>query len=170
MKAFLIGVHFFWFAFCHSLFAAEVCSRMATINFQRVLVDISSTQKGEGLRFHLEKDPKARAYLEAYQKGTQIKWYNAAMGLAGTGLLLGGLMAHGKSGQKTLLISGGTLAVANFLIARTLQNANEGNLAKAIEEYNKRNLPKIYLNSEAKSSTSKFFAHISFGFNKSWSF
>ncbi len=170
MRFFLFIGHLAWILFFYPLFAAEVCSRMATINFQRVLVDVGSTQKGEGLRYHLEKDPKAKAYLEAYQEGAQIKWHSAALGLLGTGLLLGGAMAHDDESQKTLLISGATVTVANFLIAKTLANANESNLLRAVEEYNKRNLPKIYLNSATKGSTSNFFAHIGFGFNKSWSF
>ena len=42
----------------------EPCSRSARINYQDVLVDTSSTRKGEGIKFYLEKDPIARTEVE----------------------------------------------------------------------------------------------------------
>ena len=68
--------------------ATETCSRIATINFQEVLVDTNSTDKGEGLRFHLEKDPIAKEYLNLYQKNSAITWPTALIGTTGTGILL----------------------------------------------------------------------------------
>lgn len=124
--------------------ANETCSRVATINYQKVLVDSSSTKKGEGLRFYLEKDPVAKQHLEVYQKGTGIKWQNAALGTAGTGLILSTAFLDDKNSNRELfLISGLTLLTVNFLLAATMDYNNEQNLHKAIEEYNKRNLPKI---------------------------
>jgi len=56
------------FTFNTSLFAVETCSRIAIINYQEVLVDSNASDKGEGLRYHLEKDPVAKEYLNTYQK------------------------------------------------------------------------------------------------------
>ena len=36
------------------------------------------------------------------------------------------------------------MILVNFFVARTLEYNNEQNLSRAIEEYNKRNLPKIF--------------------------
>ncbi len=155
---------------CQSISAAETCSRIAIINFQEVLVDTSSTQKGESLKYHLEKDPKAKMYLEAYQKGIQTKWQSAALGTAGTSLMLGSLITHNKEKQKTFLIGGAILIAINFFVTKTLENTNENNLIKAIEEYNKKNLPKIYLNSSNDDLSSKALANISIRLDKSWSF
>lgn len=147
--------------------SAETCSRTATINYQEVLVDTNSTQKGEGLRYHLEKDPVALSYLNSYQKGTEINWTNAAIGTVGSSLIIGGLLNSDSDTKKNLLISGATLIAINFLVARTLEKSNEQNLEKAIEEYNKRNLPRIYFEKN-KNDPSK--NSLSFLMNKSWSF
>jgi hypothetical protein len=129
--------------------ANETCSRLAIINYQEVLVDTNSTQKGEGLRYYLEKDPNALAHLERYQEGTQIQWQNALLGTAGTGLLIAGVLNNSDGNRanntkKQLLVGGATLIAVNFLVARTLEAANENHLKNAVDEYNKRNLPKIY--------------------------
>lgn len=126
-------------------FAADVCSRMAIINYQEVLVDTNTHQKGEGLRYHLEKDDVAKSYLDTYQKGTEIKWQNAVLGTAGTGLALAGLIIQDNSERKKQYVVGGVaLLIINFLTAKTFEYNNENNLMKAVQEYNKRNLPKIY--------------------------
>lgn len=127
------------------LLGADTCSRVAIINYQEVLVDTSSTQKGEGLRFHLEKDELAQKFLSEYQKGTEMRWQNALLGTLGTGLILTGLFTNSESNnRKAFFISGGAFIAINFFVARTLEAANEKNLVRAIEEYNKRNLPRIY--------------------------
>jgi hypothetical protein len=156
-------------ALCTSTFAVETCSRLAIINYQEVLVDTNSTEKGEGLRFHLEKDPLAKSYLDTYQEGTQIRWQNAVMGTVGTSMMLGGVFTNDSSRKRTMLIGGATLMIVNFLVAKTLDSANEANLIKAIEEYNKRNLPKIYFNPDLDSSKSTG-PGISMAIEKSWSF
>jgi hypothetical protein len=151
-------------------FAVETCSRIAIINYQEVLVDTNSTEKGEGLRFHLEKDRTAKNYLEKYQDGTKLKWENAALGTLGTTMMLGGILTNSNSERKqTLLIGGATLMVINFLVAKTLESSNEQNLIKAIEEYNKRNLPKIYFNPEQQNDGS-LGPGVSFSVSKQWSF
>jgi hypothetical protein len=149
--------------------AVETCSRLAVINYQEVLVDTNSTEKGEGLRFHLEKDPLAKSYLDTYQEGTQIRWQNAAMGTLATSMMLGGIFTNDSSKKRTMLIGGATIMIINFLVAKTLDSANESNLIKAIEEYNKRNLPKIYFNPERDSSKSTG-PGVSMAIEKSWSF
>ncbi|HLW56607.1 MAG TPA: hypothetical protein VKY27_04425, partial [Bacteriovoracaceae bacterium] len=54
-----------------SVFAAETCSRVAIINYQEVLVDVSSSNRGEGLRFYLEKDEVAKGLLDEYQENNR---------------------------------------------------------------------------------------------------
>ena len=153
-----------------STLAVDTCSRIAVINYQEVLVDTNSTEKGEGLRYHLEKDPVAKSYLDKYQEGTQIRWENAVMGTLGTGLIIGGILAQDDSTSRTpMLIGGATMMIVNFLVARTFENSNEANLTKAIEEYNKRNLPKIYFN-PGQSSSKDGDNGVSFLLNKTWNF
>lgn len=144
--------------------AEETCSRVAVINYQEVLVDTSSTQKGEGLRHHLNKDPIAKNYLDIYQDTSRIKWQNAALGTLGTGLILSSFLINtDQENKKSLIVGGVSLLIINFLVARTLEFTNEENLKKSIDEYNKRNLPKIYF------LQSKILDK-SFLITKSWSF
>lgn len=170
MKAFKPFILLFALCINSATHAVETCSRIAIINYQEVLVDTNSTEKGEGLRFHLEKDRTAKNYLEAYQEGTKIKWQNAVLGTVGTTMMLGGILTNNNSERKqTLLLGGATFMVLNFLVAKTLESTNEQNLIKAIEEYNKRNLPKIYFNPE-QSSDGSIGPGVSFSINKQWSF
>lgn len=136
----------------NTLHAAQTCSRTAIINYQEVLVDSNNSEKGEGLRFHLEKDPIAKEYLDKYQAGTGVKWQTAVLGTAGTGLLIAGVVNSDSDTQKVLLISGAATLFVNFLLARTLEFNNEKNLIRAIDEYNQRNLPKIFFNQDTSSS------------------
>lgn len=166
LKLFLL---FFLFIFSFCVNAAQTCSRIATINYQEVLVDSNSSEKGEGLRFHLEKDPVALEYLNKYQKGTGLRWQNAILGTAGTGLLLYGVFNSDSEDRKVLVGTGVATLFVNYLISRTLELSNETNLNKAIEEYNKRNLPKIFFTPEetrAETSTT----HFQVGLTKVWSF
>ncbi|MCR9203837.1 MAG: hypothetical protein NXH75_04610 [Halobacteriovoraceae bacterium] len=154
----------------NSSMAVETCSRIAIINYQEVLVDTNSTEKGEGLRFHLEKDRTAKSYLDLYQEGTKIGLENAVMGTLGTSMMLGGILSNAESSKKqTLLIGGATLMIINFLVAKTMETSNEQNLRKAIEEYNKRNLPKIYYNPDQEDNRGNN-PGVSFMLQKSWDF
>lgn len=161
---------FFW-GLSMTTQAAETCSRVAIINYQEVLVDTNSTQKGEGLRFHLEKDATALSYLDKYQEGTQIKWHNAILGTTGTTLILTALISNASDNNKqSLIIGGASLILINFLVARTLEITNEANLLKAVEEYNKRNLPRIYFgpgNNAARNPSARS-PHVML--EKGWSF
>ena len=74
MRNFLLGVIFFSFLGLSVSHAVETCSRIAIVNYQEVLVDSNASEKGEGLRYHLEKDPVAKEYLDTYQKNSAIQW------------------------------------------------------------------------------------------------
>jgi hypothetical protein len=129
--------------------ADEACSRIAIINQQEILVDPSSTRKGEGLSFHIQKDKKAYEYLQKYQSTSEDKWRPAIIGSIGTGLILTAFISNADDkNRKGLLIGGISTLLVNFLITKTIESANEQYLYKAIEEYNKRNLPKIFLKSD----------------------
>lgn len=149
--------------------AIETCSRIAIINYQEVLVDANTSEKGEGLRYHLEKDPVALEYLNTYQKNSAIKWPSAVLGTAGTGLLLYGFFNSDSEDRRLYIISGTATILVNFLIARTLEVTNESNLNKAIEEYNKRNLPKIFFNPEGTQSQINF-SDFKLGLVQQWTF
>lgn len=170
MRYFLFGLIFSIALGSKNLSAVETCSRIAIINYQEVLVDSNASEKGEGLRYHLEKDPKALQYLDSYQKNSAIRWPNALLGTAGTGLLLFGFFTSDSQDRQIYLISGGAAILVNFLIARTLEVTNEANLNRAIEEYNKRNLPKIYFNPENNLQGSTNFPGLKIGLAKDWSF
>ena len=150
--------------------AVETCSRVAIINYQEVLVDSNASEKGEGLRYHLEKDPVAKSYLDTYQKNSAIRWPNALLGTAGTGLLLFGFFTSDSQDRQVYLIGGGATILVNFLVARTLEVTNEANLNRAVQEYNKRNLPKIFFNPEGVRESDAGFSGIKIGLNKDWSF
>lgn len=141
-------------------FSVEVCSRTATINYQDVLVDINSTQKGAGLKYYLEKDPIAKSYLERYQEGTRQLWPSATIGTTGSLMILSGLLVQDLSTSRdALLIGGSALLIINFLVAKTLEVGNEKYLIKSIDEYNKRNLPRIdFLPNDDKTSFKPTFS------------
>lgn len=141
----------------------EICGRIATINRQELLVDINSTQKGEGLRYYLEKDPLAKLYLDRYQEGTKNNWQKAVLGTVGTGFILGSIFTHTndanpeayrrqKKKKNQLLVLGASLIAINLLAIQAWEKTNEGLLQRAVQEYNKRNLPQIYFNPWPTSS------------------
>lgn len=166
LRFFLVFLFIFNFS---QVFAAETCSRIAIINYQEVLVDSNTSQKGEGLRYHLEKDPVAKQYLDTYQKHSSVTWPSAVLGTAGTGLLLYGFFNSDSENRRIYIISGTATILVNFLVARTLEVTNESNLNKAIEEYNKRNLPKIFFNPEETQSQIDF-SKVKLGLMQQWTF
>lgn len=132
------------------LWAAETCSRVATINYQEVLVDVSSSNRGEGLRYYLQKDQVAKELLDEYQENNRPTWKSAAMSTLGTAMILGGLLRtndggnEGLASRNFLLFGGATLIGVSYLIAKTNSYNNEYLLLKSIEEYNRRNTPRIF--------------------------
>ena len=136
--------------FISEAFAVETCSRIATVNYQEVIVDPSSTSRGEGLRFYLEKDEKALELLDKYQIQNKPKWQTAALSTFGTGLVLMGVLRSnsdsntGITSKDSLIFSGGVFIALSYLISKTLKYKNEYVLQKSIDEYNKRNNPRIY--------------------------
>ena len=69
-----------------------------------------------------------------------------------------------------MLVGGAALIIVNFFIARTLEFNNEDNLNKAIEEYNKRNLPKIFFYPDGLPSESGQNPGLGMAIIKDWSF
>lgn len=131
-----------------SLWSAETCSRVAVINYQKVLVDSSSHKKGEGLRFYLEKDPVSKELLDKYQQKSRPTILSASTSTAGSILILAGLLQTndntGITNNNTLLYSGATLVALSYLISKTQQYSNERILEEAVNQYNTRNTPRIY--------------------------
>lgn len=129
---------------------AETCSRVAVINYQEVLVDVSNNNRGEGLRYYLEKDQVSKKLLDDYQENNKSTWKSAALSTAGTGIMLAGILRNGEgegealTSRTSLLIGGATLIAVSYLISKTNQYNNEYLLSKSVEEYNKRNTPRIY--------------------------
>ena len=129
---------------------AETCSRVATINYQEVLVDVSSKSRGEGLRYYLEKDEVSKSLLDEYQDNNRPTWRSAALSTAGTGMIIAGILQTSSgsdaavSSRNFLLFGGATMIAVSYLISKTNQYNNEYLLSKSIEEYNKRNTPKIF--------------------------
>lgn len=150
------------------LLGQETCSRAAIVNHQEILVDTNSSTKGEGLRYYLEKDPESLQLLEKYQDGTRVKFLNAALGTTSSGLLIAGLLTNKDSKKRqTLIISGAALLLVNFLYSKTLERSNEVYLQKAIDTYNKRNLPRIYFNIDQQDGVETDYQVM---LNKGWKF
>ncbi|MCY4524801.1 MAG: hypothetical protein OXB84_08685 [Halobacteriovoraceae bacterium] len=160
----------------------ETCSRTALIKYQEILVDTNFTLKGEGLRYYLEKDSAAKYYLDRYQEGTKIQWENAILGTIGTGLLLAGVfkgtedvnpdIARSKKKTRTgFLLGGGLVIVIHFFVSSILDEHNEENLHRAIQEYNKRNLPHIHFNPLAQDEKGRYSSEKAVIYlDKTWEF
>jgi hypothetical protein len=139
-----------FFILSSSSWGAQTCSRVATINYQEVLVDVSNATHGEGLRYYLEKDEIAKGLLNEYQENNRPTWKRAALSTLGTAMLLGGLLRSsggddgGLTGKNFLLFGGATMIGISYLISKTNQYNNEYLLLRSVEEYNKRNTPKIF--------------------------
>lgn len=136
--------------FSTQIWAAETCSRVAIINYQEVLVDVSTSNRGEGLRYYLEKDQIAKELLDQYRDNNRTTWRSAAMSTLGSGMILGSILRTNSGENETLtnrnflLFGGATLIGVSYLISKTNQVNNEYLLEKSVEEYNKRNTPKIF--------------------------
>ncbi len=128
--------------------ANQTCSRVATINYQNILVDAGSDKKGEGLRFYLEKDPVSKKLLNDYQKKSKPGILSGASSTLGSLLILSGLIqankVSGSQNSESLILSGSLLVALSYLTSKTLQFSNEKILKEAVDQYNKRNSPRIY--------------------------
>jgi len=137
-------------AFLSIAHAAETCSRVATINYQDVLVDVSANGKGEGLRYYLEKDTAAKQLLDEYQENNRSTWKSAAPSTLGVAMILFGFLRPNSgeneaiTSKNFLLIGGMTLIAVGYGVSKTTQASNEVFLKRSVEEYNKRNSPKIF--------------------------
>jgi antibiotic biosynthesis monooxygenase (ABM) superfamily enzyme len=152
------------------LHAIESCSRIAIINHQEVLVDSSSSVRGDGLRFYLEKDDTAKQYLDQYQKNSRPSLHSAGLSTLGSVMTIAGLLTQNDTSsffnRNVLIGSGLSLILLNYFVSQTYQYNNEQNLLKAVEEYNKRNFPKIYF-SVGKDFNGKSDSYgINFGYSK----
>lgn len=129
-------------------FGNETCSRIAVINYQEILVDAGSSKKGEGLRYYLEKDPISNKLLNKYQKENKPSTWGAAASTFGSLLIFSGLLQtndnEGFANRDSLLYTGGILIGISYLTSKTLQYNNEEYLKQAVDQYNKRNSPKIF--------------------------
>lgn len=134
--------------FIQSAFADGTCSRVATINYQEVLVDAGSGKMGEGLRFYLEKDPESKKLLDTYQKKNKPTLWSAAASTTGSLFILTSILSTNDTADeqtKSSMLYGGVMLVAlSYLISKTMQYSNEKYLQRAIDQYNKRNSPRIY--------------------------
>ena len=128
--------------------ANETCSRVAIINYQEVLVDAGSGKRGEGLRFYLEKDPVSKELLDTYQKKNKPTVLNASTSTLGSVMILSGILQTSEQGavstQNTLIYGGALLVAVSYLAAKTAKYNNEKFLKQAVDQYNKRNSPRIY--------------------------
>lgn len=130
--------------------AAETCSRIATINYQEVLVDVSSKNRGEGLRYYLEKDQVSKELLDQYQKNNKSTWKSAALSTLGTGMVLAGILRTSQgekeafTGRNFLIFGGLSTIIVSYFVAKTIELNNEALLTRSVEEYNKRNTPRIF--------------------------
>jgi hypothetical protein len=139
--------------FSVNAFCADTCSRVAVINHQEILVDPSSSAKGEGLANYLEKDKVATSYFNEYRDGNALSLKSAAVSTLGTIMIIYGAFQNSENEdessnllekKETFIVGGATLIFLSYLFSTTYQFNNEKKLDTAVKEYNKRNNPKIY--------------------------
>lgn len=144
---------------------AETCSRVAVVNYQEVLVDAGSNKKGEGLRYYLEKDPLAAKLLDEYQEKNRPSVWSAGASTAGSLMVLAGLTqtndTSSVANRNNLLYGGGILIAISYLTSKTMQYNNEEILKQAVDQYNKRNRPKIFFSPYGESGGAGFGVGVS---------
>jgi hypothetical protein len=110
----------------------------------------SSSNKGEGLRFYLEKDLEAKKLLDEYQERNRPTLWNAAASTIGGALIISSFLrsdtasTDGQTNRNTTTYIGAALIAISYLTSRATQLNNEDLLKRAVDEYNKRNVPRIY--------------------------
>lgn len=139
-------------------YSTETCSRIAVVNYQEILVDAGSSKKGEGLRYYLEKDPISKKLLDEYQEKNKPSKWGAASSSIGSVLVFSGLLQTNENdgffNRDNMLYSGVILIAISYLTSKTLQYNNEDYLKQAIDQYNKRNSPKIFFSPYADGNSS----------------
>ena len=142
---------------CSKTQGASICSRVARINYQEVLVDNGDTGKGKGLEFYLNKDPVSKELLAEYQNRNRPSFVQAGISTIGSILMLTGVFYTGSendnSTKNKLILGGAAVLGLNFLVRRTLTLDSENLLDQAVKQYNARNTPKIYFSPFATDST-----------------
>lgn len=140
--------------------AQDSCSRIATVNYQDIFIDSSSSKKGEGLRNYLSQNPESLALLNSYQEHTLPNYWISGASTAGLTMVILGLAAKRESGSyysKQSLITTGLVVIAlSIITSQTLKAQNEDRLLSAIEVYNSTNDPKITLPEEESKPTFDF--------------
>lgn len=150
--------------------ANQNCSRVAEINYQEVLVDTSSNDLGEGLRYYLQKDEVAKKLLDEYQENNRPTWKSAFLSTIGSTMILFGILrttsGEGETltNKNTLIFGGASLVATSYLISQTSQYNNEWLLQKSVEEYNKRNTPRIFFSTGSPQGGSGLGLGIQKGF------
>jgi len=138
------------------IFASESCGRLAVINFQTVLVDSTSSLKGEGLRPYLSNEPRSLELLNTYQENAKPSLKSSFLSTLGfTMSILSLTVDKDKTGvysSRILLTTGISLIIVNFLFNKTMQHNNEANLKQAIDYYNSKNKPIIYFSPYSSSN------------------
>ena len=167
---FLIGIVLIFNS--SKIWAAQSCSRVAYINYQEVLVDSSSSVRGDGLKFYLNRDPIAKEYLELYQKQSKPSKGSAAISTVGIGISIAGLLQKkdqdGFFSRNTLVATGLGIILINLFTSKTMLYQNEKNLIRSIDEYNKRNRPQIYFSPNVDNNGEKSGVGINFGYTDSF--
>lgn len=136
------------FLLIQSALAIETCSRTAYVNYQKVIIDSSTSNKGEGLRYYLAKDEKALELLNTYQLKNKPSTTSTFFSSLGGSMVLAGLVyssfSTNRNTSNSLLFGGLAVVGLNFFYTRIKQYQSEPYLEQSIKEYNKRNTPKIF--------------------------
>lgn len=123
------------------------CERVVSVNGKKLKLDPISTQKGDGIRSVLEKDPFALKLLDEYQGSSHSNIVPYVLGTPGLLLMGWRLGAQENLGRDTLFWSGVGLLVGGYVWGRVSEAVNESKLKKAIRHYNaeaeKKNYPLI---------------------------
>ncbi len=167
---FLIGIVFLFQT--ARVWSAQSCSRVAYINYQEVLVDSSSSVRGDGLKFYLNRDPIAKEYLHVYQEQSKPSKNSAAISTIGIGISLAGLLTskdqEGIFSRNALVATGLGVIILNLFVSKTMLYQNEKNLIRSIDEYNKRNRPQIYFSPYKDNEENGGGVGVNFGYSNSF--
>ena len=87
--------------------------------------------------------------FDEYQEKSKPTILGASASTLGSLLILSGLIKTGENENSAntnrFLLAGSALIATSYLISKTIQFQNEKILEKAVNEYNKRNDPKILI-------------------------